>query len=336
MKNSKSTVYLVTGAAGHLGSTIIKALVEQKQIVRGLVLPGEKMPDTEYVTYYEGDVCRAATLSAFFDGLKEAQSICIHTAGLIDISRTITPRLYDTNVGGVKNIIGLCKEFQIDKLLYVSSVHAIPAGRKQETIAEVSAFSPDKVRGAYAKTKAEATGLVLEAAKEGLYTIVVHPSGIIGPYDDGHNHLVQVVKDYMSGKLPATIRAGYDMVDVRDVAEGCLLAAQKGAKGSCYILSNRYCEVKELLDTVREIYGGRKLPVFPLWVARALLPVLALVAKIRKCRPLYTRYSLFALESHDSFSYQKASEELGYHPREFSETIKDTVEWLSRELETKK
>lgn len=328
MGNGNKMIYLVTGAAGHLGSTIVKALVEQKQFVRGLVLPGERVVNTEYISYYTGDVRDKSTLQSFFEGLEQYTSICIHTAGIIDISKMITPRLYETNVVGVKNIIELCKQNNIDKLLYISSVHAIPESKEHKVIQEATEFSADKVKGAYAKTKAEATQLILNAAEDGLYTVIVHPSGIIGPYDVGHNHLVQVVKDYMNGKLPATIKAGYDMVDVRDVAEGCLRAVERGKSGSCYILSNRYCEVKELLDTVREIYGGKKLPVFPLWVAKALLPVLDVVARVRKCRPLYTRYSLFALQSHDLFSHEKATKELGYQPRDFHKTIEDTINWL--------
>ena len=94
--------------------------------------------------------------------------------------------------------------------------------------------------GPYAKTKAEATQAVLEAVKQGLNAVVVHPSGIIGPYDNGNNHIVKLAKDYISGKLLAGVIGGYDFVDVRDVAKGCIAAVDKGEVGECYILSNRF------------------------------------------------------------------------------------------------
>ena len=86
-------------------------------------------------------------------------------------------------------------------------------------------------------TKAAATRAVLEAGETGLDVAVVHPSGIIGPYDRKGNHLVQMITDYLRSALPACVRGGYDFADGRDVAEGCLLALEKGRSGNCYILS---------------------------------------------------------------------------------------------------
>lgn len=149
------------------------------------------------------------------------------------------------------------------RLVYVSSVHAIPEQEKLQVLEEVQNFSPEAVIGGYAKTKAEATQLVLEAVREGLDAVVVQPSGILGPYDSSHNHLVQMIADYLHGKLPACVRGGYDFVDVRDVADGCLAAAEKGKRGECYILSNRHYEVKDVLSMVRSSNGGRKLPYCP-------------------------------------------------------------------------
>ena len=142
--------------------------------------------------------------------------------------------------------------------------------------------------GGYAKTKAEATQAVLDAVGAGLKAVVVHPSGILGPYDASGNHLVQMVSDYIRGRLPACVQGGYDFVDVRDVAQGCLLAAEKGRVGECYILSNRHYEVREVLDIARSVCGGRRLPVLPIWMAKAAAPLLGWIARLRRQRPLYT------------------------------------------------
>ena len=142
--------------------------------------------------------------------------------------------------------------------------------------------------------------------------------------------MVQLIGDYIKKRLPACVRGGYDFVDVRDVAKGCLSAVDHGQKGNCYILSNRHYEVKDVLDMTRRVCGGRKLPVLPMWMAKAGAPILEGVAKLRKERPLYTKYSLYTLTSNDRFSHDKATMELGYKPRDLRMTIADTVRWLTR------
>ena len=166
--------------------------------------------------------------------------------------------------------------------------------------------------------------------RDGLDAVVVQPSGIIGPFDTAGNHLVQLIRDYLRGALPACVRGGYDFVDVRDVAAGCLLALENGRCGASYILSNRYYEVKEVLDIVRGEAGGRRLPVLPMAVARAAAPLLQWTARLRGQRPLYTAYSLHTLKSNDRFSHDKATAELGYRPRDLRDTLRDTVLWLRR------
>ena len=323
-------LYLITGAAGHLGSTIIRLLKNQNAEVRGLILPSEQAVSKDNIHYYQGNVCDCSSMEAFFFGTEDYETIVIHTAGIVDISGSASPALYNVNVGGTRNIIRLCLAHGVKRLVYVSSVHAIPEKDPDSVLTEVREFSAELVRGGYAKTKAEATQAVLDATKCGLDAVIVHPSGIIGPYGDVGNHLVQLVSDYISGKLPACVQGGYDFVDVRDVAEGCLTAAERGVSGECYILSNRHYEVREILRMVKNVYGGRRLPTLPMWIARAAEPLLRGIAKIRKRRPLYTKYSLYTLQSNDKFSHDKATLELGYRPRDLYQTIRDTVAWLKK------
>ena len=320
--------YIVTGAAGHLGSTIVRLLSQAGQNVRALSLAGETQRARRGVTWFTGDVCRPESLRTLFSGLDGRDVCVIHAAGVVDISGEMSARMRDVNVEGTKNVIALCREFDVRRLVYVSSVHAIPEREDMGVMREIRAFSPDAVTGGYAKTKAEATQAVLDAAAAGLDAVVVHPSGILGPYDDAGNHLVQVLRDYLRGKLPACVRGGYDLVDVRDVASGCIRAALHGRSGECYILSNRHYEVSDMLKLAREAGGGRKLPVLPMWMAEAAVPLLGLVAKLRRQRPLYTLYSLYALKSNDRFDHDKATAELNYRPRDLRATIRDTVRYL--------
>ena len=117
-------------------------------------------------------------------------------------------------------------------------------------------------------------------------------------------------------------------MDVRDVAQGCLAAVDRGKTGECYILSNRHYEIKDVLHMVKKIKGGRKLRYFLMWMAKAAVPAITWYAKRKKERPLYTKYSLYTLRSNDKFSHDKATVELGYRPRDLFLTLVDTVNWL--------
>lgn len=322
--------YLVTGACGHLGGTLVRLLERTGAQVRGLRLPSEQARDRAHVTYYPGDVRDRDSLRPLFRGLAGREVVVFHTAAIVDISGEVTPQMHDVNVNGTKNILALCREYGVKRLVYVSSVHAIPEKDGYAVLREVDRFSPQQVTGGYAKTKAEATQAVLDAAAQGLDAVVVHPSGILGPFDGTGNHLVQLVKEYAGGKLPACVKGGYDFVDVRDVAAGCLAAAEKGRSGQCYILSNRHYEVQEVLAMAKTLCHGRRLPVLPMWMAQAAEPLLGWVAKVKKQRPLYTKYSLYTLRSNDRFDHGKATAELGYRPRDLRQTVRDTLRWLAK------
>lgn len=322
--------YLVTGACGHLGGTLVRLLERTGAQVRGLRLPSEQARNRAHVTYYPGDVRDRDSLRPLFRGLAGREVVVFHTAAIVDISGEATPQMRDVNVNGTKNILALCREYGVKRLVYVSSVHAIPEKDGYAVLREVDSFSPQQVTGGYAKTKAEATQAVLDAAAQGLDAVVVHPSGILGPFDGTGNHLVQLVKEYAGGKLPACVKGGYDFVDVRDVAAGCLAAAEKGRSGQCYILSNRHYEVKEVLAMAKTLCHGRRLPVLPMWMAQAAEPLLGWVARVKKQRPLYTKYSLYTLRSNDRFDHGKATAELGYRPRDLRQTVRDTLRWLAK------
>lgn len=326
-------LYIITGAGGHLGSTIIRTLLRShaNADIRGLLLPDEPEPfkESRSLKWFRGNVTDTATLIPLFKTRKPCRRIVIHTAGIIDITASdITDHMFSVNVNGTKNMIQTALDYPVFRFIYVSSVHAIPEQPDQKAIAEITRFSPDKVVGGYAKTKALATNLVLESVSRGLPAIIVHPSGIIGPYDISRNHLVTLVKDYITGKLPACVRGGYDFVDVRDVALGTLNTVTKGTVGECYILSNKYCEVKNMLDTVKHMTGRRPVRMIPMWLARLGTPFLEIYARLRHEKPLYTKYSLYTLTSNGHFSHDKATRDLDYHPRSLDVTLKDTVRWL--------
>ena len=327
-------IYIITGANGFLGNNIVRKLVKNEENeVRALVLPEDNVNSLEGLNckIYKGDVTKKESLSSIFEVPKNAELYVIHCAAIVYIKTKHNPKVYEVNVNGTKNVIDKVLEKNA-KLVYVNSVHAITEKPNNELITEISNFEPEKVEGQYAKTKAEIANYVLEMVKnKNLNACIVHPSGIIGPNDFGSSHLTQLIIDFANGRLTACVKGGYDFVDVRDVADGIISACDKGKKGECYILSNRYVEIKELLDIISEVRNTKKIrTILPMWLAKLTAPLSEIYYAILKEPPIYTKYSLYTLKSNSNFSNEKAKKELGFKNRELKETIKDTVTWLKQ------
>ncbi len=328
-------IYVITGIGGHLGNTIARELLNSGATVRGFARPGEDvtMLYGDAVSIVRGDVRDIESLEPLFYGIERDDEVFfIHCAGIVSIASKYDQTVVDVNVNGTANVVELCKRHHVKKLVYISSVHALPELPDHAIMQEVSKFRPDSVTGLYAKTKAAATQIVLDAVNDGLDATVIHPSGIIGPNDYGNGHLTQMIIDYLNGTLTAGVDGGYDFVDVRDVANGVIAATERGKKGECYILSNRYVAVPELLNTLSRITGGRKIHTFlPIWFAKLTAPLAELYYKIRNESPLFTRYSLDVLTSNARFTCAKAKRDLGYKVRDISVTLRDTVTFLMHE-----
>ncbi|MFB0920407.1 MAG: NAD-dependent epimerase/dehydratase family protein [Oscillospiraceae bacterium] len=323
------TLYLITGATGHLGNTLIQKLTIRGERVRALVLPGDRLlehlPSGPEICF--GDVLDVGRLHSFFEAGGD-ELIVIHCAAIVSIASGKQQKVYDINVQGTKNIVDLCVQNKVKKLIYVSSVHALPLLPKGVTMTEITEFSPLSVHGVYAKTKAEASSYVMKAASNGLNVSIVHPSGIIGPFDNGCSPMTELFINLDSEKLPACVTGGYDFVDVRDVADGILSCCENGRSGECYILSGSYISVPEIIGTMSKALGV-KIPVtLPIWLAKAVAPFAELFSRLSKKTALFTSYSLFTLSSNSLFSNKKAEKELGFKPRPFRETVTDTVAWL--------
>ncbi len=325
--------YLITGAAGHLGSAVVNELKETgRRNIRVLVMPGdktaEKLPDD--IEKVEGDILDISALNTFFDVDDGTRLVVIHCAGIVTTSMKFSRKVYDVNVNGTRNIVDQCLFNNVSKLIYVSSIHAMPTLPDGQTMKEIEHFDPSRVVGPYAKTKAEATAYVREAVYHGLDATIVYPCGIVGPYDQGKtNNITELIIEFCKGKMPIGIKSRFDFVDVRDVARGIVAAAHLGRKGEGYILGNRQVSVPEMFELLHKETGKKRTRFFaPMWLARAGLPFSALFYKLKRRKPLFCSYSLHTLGSNSLYSHEKASRELGYKPRPFTETIRDTIAWL--------
>lgn len=324
--------YLVTGAAGSLGSSIVRSLLAQGKDVRGLVLPGD--PAAKYlpqgVELCEGDVLSMTDLQRFFTVPAGTEIIVIHAAGIVSTEWGYSRRVYSVNVHGTRNVVEQCLDSHVRRLVHISSVHAIPELPKGQTITEVTSFNPDAIVGFYGKTKAEASQFVMDAVRErGLDAVIIFPAGICGPGDFAGGYATQLLIDSSNNRLPAGIQGGYDFADVRDVAEGIVAACERGRKGEGYIMGNRFISIKEMLRLVHEKIGARLVKfMVPPWMAKIAMPFYSIYYKIKKLRPIFNRYALYTITSNSIFSSEKAKRELGYRVRPFEETIADTLQWL--------
>lgn len=326
------TRYLITGASGFLGSTVIDRLVSSSAEIFALTLPDDRLADRlpAGVVRVCGDVSDRSSLAAFFDKA-DGNTCLIHCAGIVTVASRPGDRLYQVNVGGTENILAGCAEHKVAKLVYVSSVHAIPELPKGQEIKETDRFSPESVCGAYAKSKAAATRAVMAMAAQGLNASIVFPSGIIGPHDEAGGSISGMIAAFLSGGLPYAVKGGYDFVDVRDVADGIISCTEKGERGEGYILSGHYATVKEIIDCIRSITGiQRKVLYFPMGIARMAAPLYERIALRKKEKPFYTPYAVKVLASNGRFSNEKARRVLQFCPRPLRETLEDTVTWMKR------
>lgn len=319
----------MTGAAGHLGRTLVNRFLELQKNIRILVLPQEKHVPSGHLEVFYGDVTQFESLIPFFECPKDSELIVIHCAGIVSITSTYDELVYKVNVIGTRNIVNLCFEANVKRLIYVSSVHALPEKDHRQCIEEISYFNPKDVIGYYAKTKSEASAIVLDAFEHGLKGNIIHPSGIIGPNDYANTNMTALIIDYMQNRLKIGTQGGYDFVDVRDVANGIINCISKGKEGECYILSNRYYSVKTILETLYEISLKRNIRLFiPLNVLKPFSRLVEAMYQQAHRTPLFTPYSIYTLQSNSNFSHKKADHDLDYNPRDLRSSLIDMIAWL--------
>lgn len=260
-------------------------------------LPGDNNNLIDHVTYYVGDVSKNYTLTAFMKAAAEKEAVLLHCAGLVSIASE-NPKLWKVNVDGTRNIVELSEKYHIRKLVYVSSVHAIPEKSQGEIIDETNRFSASLVQGAYGKSKAEATLYVKKAMQCGLPASIVHPSGIIGPGDCSGSYMTELMRFCIRHRMPLAVDGGYDFVDVRDVADGIIRCAEEDAVGESYILSNEYITIKRMFDTLSEYTGrGKTWGNIPLKWVKGVTPICEKVFPVLGLPDLITPYSIYTLGS---------------------------------------
>jgi dihydroflavonol-4-reductase len=327
----KDSTFVVTGATGHIGNVLIRELITRKKMVRALVMPNDDCrPLTGLeVEIIRGDVTDLKSLKSAFAG---ADTV-FHLAGIITIMPGMKNVLDQVNVGGTRNVAEACRTSGVRRLVYTSSVHAIAEPPHGTVIDESQPFDPDRVLGDYAWSKARATLLLLEETrKRGLDAVICCPTGVIGPWDYGISNIGQMILDFASGYLKSYVRGAYDFVDVRDVAIGLILAAEKGQMGRHYVFSGTQVQVPELIKEL-ERNIGYPAPTYeiPAGIARAAGVLASVYYRLVRRKPVFTAYSIDVLHSNSQVSSARARQELGFITRPWQESIHDQVEWFRAE-----
>ncbi len=320
---------LVTGATGHIGNVLVRKLLAAGESVRVLIFPGEDtlpLKDLllEMVT---GNVLDPLSLRKAMQGVTRV----FHLAGIISILPGRNRLVNRVNFEGTKNIIAEARQAGVKRLIYTSSIHAIQRVPQGVRIDERLPFDPENTAGEYDRSKAQASLAVLEASRQGLDSVILCPTGVIGPNDFRRSELGQLILDCVEQKTQFYVNGAYDFVDVRDVADGIMKAADQGRSGETYILSGEKLTVHRIIDILWNLTGRRFARIYiPFSLARFAARFTPLLYIHRKIKPRFTSYSLETLRSNADISHAKATAELDYHPRKLIESIADTVEWFRK------
>lgn len=320
---------VVTGAPGYLGNNLVRALVSRNLKVRCMVLPGESCLPLEGldVEIVEGDVRDIEVLCRTFDGA----DIVFHLASIISLLPGKRRLLEEVNVKGARNVAKACLKSGVRRLVYTSSIHALAEPPHGHVIDESMPCDPARITMAYSKSKARGTLEVMEVIDRGLDGVIVMPTGIIGPYDFKPSATGRLIIDFAAGRIPARVVGGYDFVDVRDVAKGHILAANKGRVGEKYILSGEWISIDDIMKEISNMTNA-PLPRWqvPVGLASAIAMILSSYSMLTGAKVLLNQDSITTLRSNSIISSEKARRELGYTSRPIRESIRDTVKWFGR------
>ncbi len=327
-------IYIVTGCTGYVGNVFTKKLMSEGCKVIGFAR-SEKKADRVFgenkpIMVY-GDITKKDDVERLFNNV-DSNYVIIHTVAKVSIGEASQAELNSITVGGTKNIVEACVSHKVKKLLQISSTEALPKGVDLSKDLCDYKPNPNKSGKGYGRTKSMADKIVLDAVKEyGLNASILMFASVLGPGDYTNGHMQQMFIDYIEGRLPASIKGGYNDFDIRDVVEVLPEVIEKSKSGDAYIFANQPSKINDSLWVIAEKLGKKKLKTLPIWLAYVGVPFLTIWAKIKGQRPLYTSAALSTLGEDANFPLDKVKKEFGYNPRSLKETVNDQVEFLIKE-----
>ncbi|MDA0306429.1 MAG: NAD-dependent epimerase/dehydratase family protein [Proteobacteria bacterium] len=320
---------LVTGASGFVGSAVLRKLLDRGHDVRALLRPGSDRRNLEglSVDIAEGDLLDAASLKPALKGCRGL----FHVAADYRLWAPDPKPMFSANVDGTRSLLLTAGETGVERIVYTSSVAVLGLLPGEAVSDEETPVTFDDMIGPYKQSKflaeEEVRGLV---ENEGLAVVIVNPSTPIGPRDIKPTPTGRLIVDAATGKMPAYVDTGLNVAHVDDVAEGHLLAFEKGEIGERYILGGENMALQEILQVVARITGGSapriRLP------HDLIMPVAVLAEAWTRMvgggEPFVTVDGLKMAKKKMYFSCAKAKSALGYSPRPAIQALEDAVGWF--------
>src|SRR5438445_5862659 len=243
---------LVTGAAGFLVSHATRQLVARGADVRVLLRPSSNsraIADLP-LEYFTGDLRDAASLERALAGVKRV----FHVAADYRLWAKRSQDIYDSNVGGTKNLLEAAKRAGVEQFIYTSTVATIAVDRSEQPNESTDAKLREMI-GHYKRSKWLAEKEVLDAARNGFPAIVAMPTTPVGPGEWKPTPTGKIILDFLNGKMPGYVETGLNFVGVEECAAGHLRVGEKGKVGERYLLGGENLTLKQMLDTLAKISG---------------------------------------------------------------------------------
>jgi len=322
---------LVTGATGFIGSHIARKLVQRGEHVKVLLRKSSKtdnIDDIDVERVY-GDVMDIVTIN---EALRGCDTL-YHTAGVASFRKEDYQKMEEINVGGTRNVLNAALKAGVKKVVHTSSIAAIGVDPKGGIANEDTEYRLGYLGVKYLDTKHRGEQIALDFAKKGLPLVVVNPSTVIGT-GDIYLSSTAFILWYYKKKYPGYMDGTLNMVDAEDVADGHILAAEKGRIGERYILGNQNFTLLQLFTLLEKITGvprpGMKIPY-----AVALASGYIVERILGMSFPNYSTMDLDSVKLSKlrwHFDSSKAADELGYKPGDgdIEQSIKNTLEWFRK------
>ncbi len=318
---------LVTGASGFVGSAVARRLLDAGHRVRALVRPTSDRRNLVGLSLeiVHGDLTESPSLVRALEGC----DALFHVAADYRLWTPVPEELYRANQAGAVNIMRAALAAGVARIVYTSSVATLGWNKDRSPADEATPSTIEDMIGHYKRSKflaeAEVTRMV---EREGLPAVIVNPTAPVGPRDIRPTPTGRMILDAARGRVPAYVDTGLNIVHVDDVAQGHLLAYERGRIGARYILGAENLTLQQILTRVATI-AGQKPPRIRL-PHNAILPIAYVAeawARISRREPLVTIDGVRLSKKTMFFSSDKATRELGYAPRPADAALTDAVLW---------
>ena len=319
---------LVTGGTGFVGANVVRELLRCGQTVRVLARRRSARSALEgcRVAVVEGDLLDTGSLRRALAGCR----VVYHVAADYRLWAPDPQALYRTNVEGTRNVLTAAAEAGAERIVYTSTVGALGIPSDGSPGTETTPVSLEHMVGPYKRSKYLAERVADELALGGAPVVIVNPSAPVGPWDVKPTPTGKMIVDFLRGKMFAYLSTGLNLVHVRDVARGHLLAAERGKPGEKYILGNRNYALVEIFRILSRITGlpapKLRVPYSVAWLGAAAMEGWA---RLRGTAPPVHLTAVRMAAKRMFFSSDKALRELGLPQTPVEDALREAVEWFT-------